>query len=852
MTDSEAQSSRDPIAEKYFGPSAKMGGPFALLGVTHETKSIEELSFALQRRLAQLQRHPMALTPEADEVRLSLHAAMAQLGDPKIHAECVKLWPPGEPHAVPVAWRKHLTIVTPALAVRARQVLGSSGGWNRRAKKRLAMMARANRISAFDLVRAVRPVGAGQASGGRRVPVAPNVWTLAGPTASGGRWLAIHLVLIAMLLLIMVQTTREILTVRVHSPIPAFDEIGDAKSSANPQVEPGVRQEIRHHAALEQEVRNTIRAAPNAPDRSSMRMARAVDTFLQNWTEAPFESRDRFVDLLVQYANIVKEEPWAMLPLLEKLSLARRIEQPILFTASSLLAKNLFDVVDVSDPQIADFLAVFPEISPSLGSSQFDFDASALAELVTLSRIVEKGDAAWWETWAVCVTSCESVERSERENAILNAMERLLRKSESSDWSKEARSLATRIMWRRGSVARTWLLDRFEDPLVLSGQMSELTRVLATDVSVPGVDLTMVLSPDADLDDRTELAAIYKRVWLSERSTPDVFHAAVLDAVQASLETSKSEPSADQILIMLYELVRANTAAEFLYRGEKDVASEILSDADMTSFAPRPNTVPDVLGSDWAVRLINASEESEVRRVLGEVGGRSLGRLAAEAVVEIAFRGPGRVVRERARQVLIARSDDPLVLLAVEGSIGDRPSASIMSFVVGLLSLTGGADMTPAMARSRLLLKASENVLSASSNQGVVGLQIAEMYALRAGQSDQNSLTLSLADLVDRWAILTSPSESSRVDSERIERRLGAMVAIGSSIGQTDASFHLAMTELIANTLMDTGQISRSWGKRTIRRMHDRWAETDSATLQMLASHQAEAEIWELLLEGAP
>lgn len=77
----EAQStaSADGCVAMFLGHAAAKGGPYALLGLTPEDRSDSMVLLQLQRQLGRITSHPLANSPEADELRLLLHAAAAEL-----------------------------------------------------------------------------------------------------------------------------------------------------------------------------------------------------------------------------------------------------------------------------------------------------------------------------------------------------------------------------------------------------------------------------------------------------------------------------------------------------------------------------------------------------------------------------------------------------------------------------------------------------------------------------------------------------------------------------------------------------------------------------------------------------
>lgn len=82
---------RSPVA-RFFGESAASGNPFDLLRVDPSRVTDAAIITALNERLKQLATHDHGDTPEADEVRLAMHAAAAQLLDPHVRQHMVVQW----------------------------------------------------------------------------------------------------------------------------------------------------------------------------------------------------------------------------------------------------------------------------------------------------------------------------------------------------------------------------------------------------------------------------------------------------------------------------------------------------------------------------------------------------------------------------------------------------------------------------------------------------------------------------------------------------------------------------------------------------------------------------------------
>ncbi|MCW5753584.1 MAG: hypothetical protein KIT24_02610 [Phycisphaeraceae bacterium] len=138
--------------ERFLGSQAGAGGPFALLGLEAGPCDDARILSQLQAQLDRVNSHVQAETPQADEVRLALHAAAAQLLDPVVRGHLVKRWggvrgAPVEVHRVPKP-RSAGDAPEGLLALEhdAMLVVGRSGGWNAKALRRLAILAHARGI----------------------------------------------------------------------------------------------------------------------------------------------------------------------------------------------------------------------------------------------------------------------------------------------------------------------------------------------------------------------------------------------------------------------------------------------------------------------------------------------------------------------------------------------------------------------------------------------------------------------------------------------------------------------------------------------------------------------------------
>jgi hypothetical protein len=155
------------------------------LGLPSEPESWQPqaISRALLARLARIDEHPQSRTPEADELRVALHVAAAQLRDPAVRSQLTEpaasvgagaeanaaddpLQAPGAlevgrsdlPAGVRVASALGSSVepvVDDEFRIAAEHVLASCGGWNAESKRRLGYLARSADVDAGRLQQAL-------------------------------------------------------------------------------------------------------------------------------------------------------------------------------------------------------------------------------------------------------------------------------------------------------------------------------------------------------------------------------------------------------------------------------------------------------------------------------------------------------------------------------------------------------------------------------------------------------------------------------------------------------------------------------------------------------------------------
>ncbi len=144
--------------ERFLGAEAAGGGPFAMLGISAQTPDSTSVVAALEARLNEVNAHAHSETPQADEVRLALHAAAAQLLDPVVRRHMVERW--GSSARAGTRARPVTMTSSEALALERDAILtlGMYGGWNRASLRRIAMLAHARGVPSNRVADAIRAI----------------------------------------------------------------------------------------------------------------------------------------------------------------------------------------------------------------------------------------------------------------------------------------------------------------------------------------------------------------------------------------------------------------------------------------------------------------------------------------------------------------------------------------------------------------------------------------------------------------------------------------------------------------------------------------------------------------------
>lgn len=837
----------DPLVVAFLGESAGVGGPFALLGLPHSVSDAAVVREAAWSRIARIDRHALRLTPEADQVRLAVHASAAQLSDPNLRAELARHWPAGAPEHTPAAWRTSLAVVSDALARQARQVVGASGGWNARAKRRLALIARTHRVSAVDLVRAVRPEGITHVRS--RLERVRSQADIPEVRLSGRFWPAVHVSLLVLLAAMVTLTTIELFPARDGQP--GIASTPQAPKPA-PTPVPGARAVIRHPDALEQELRNTALIPIEKTDEAWHRGERALDEFLSNWPEASSQGRERIAGLFRELLARPITQEGMKNPMVALLLEAATDSDPVRGAGAVGLVSTFRSDSGLSSG-VRDRLKAIPD--PAENADSLD---ARFVEALDARRPEDADDAPWWGRWSDALAAAGGASDTRRVEVRLLAFDALLRAESKAgpSWRATASVLAGGLEWRVGDSAPGWILNRLEDSSINPARLAVLTEVIATEVSAPGVDATMVLPRNPTPEDRAALAAAYRKTWLTGAAAPGPVAAAVIEALHSVLGFVPADSGPVEVAGGVERAAAANAAAALLYAGDEIAASELLAMSPPSPPRPAADPARDLLDDKWGARLLSAQPD-QVAGVLAEATGvTACTPLAAEAMLETALRGHNGEMRDQARAMIVARGGSTEVLLALEREAADRPS----SVLDQIISLVTGRDLPPTRddawaekARAVLLIAAAEQAV-AKPGEGIVLVEmlLAETAARRVGLSAQTPLATSTAREIERWIGLIDLAQADPLSAASVHARYFARLGLATGPIQLSAVRSRALVEAIAGALISRDALTRTEAERALAGLDTAWTNAPSAAHQKLGAEQAQAELWASLFGAVP
>ena len=874
---SDRKSTQSPIV-RFLGKDAGQGGPFALLGLTHAIGSDQEVTRAVQRRLRQIDCHQYRTTPDANEVRLAIHSAASQLRDPALREHLVRRWPEGTPIDLPKAWapKRAMPKLSPALMRRARMLVGSSGGWNPVARRRLAHLARVNRVGALEIIqalggrRAVTTQGSGSSSTIPRLPDAP---------ASGGSWIGAYAILgllaCTLIITIVLQPSRSTQDKRVTAS-PAQLE-GDSYEDQGIEQIPTTRDRLNHYTAIAHELDRLVARAATEPQAAIARFSVIYPRFVEQWTNFPHEALERAAVNIAEF--IVR---------LERAGVQSDRLTPLLASAGTapdreMIAAGVIDVTLASPSLSNESRSSLRTLRERISTSGSTPGERLLPSMINVAhdqaRAQQSDDTEWWQQWLAAVIHATGDDGRERDRLILDALTARLQDTDapSSQWLRVSKSFVRELSWRAGSVERFWLIAQFGDDLVSTARLAMLTEGLVSGSSAEGVDARMVLSADANDPQRERMRDAYQDAWFpvnTSRPTPGEEGNELLNELRISIARLDSSIEDDRAIEEILTLSARCTAAYFYMYGDKQLCSELLQNSPVlkdTGVSP----IDEILSADpeddaWAERVVNCDNGAQLRPLISELLTRdTLGINSAHALVYLATVKSDSDLRDVARLQLVRSRDQIGVLLALDHALKvDSVNSKLDELATMVLQETLPNRNDPAWfgAARRAVLAQLAEALANSQQTQLASLQ-AELAALLDMRLQLRGLSTSIDE--QRPDFLLGILNRSR----RLEMRLNQRMYTRSAAAFDDAEAYATVMRARSGSPMQRYLVELEYAMRLmeidiatkhpgvlsqlnmIEVEHEKRISGSDSVLQQIAHTQRSiAQLWTIDLErgGAP
>jgi hypothetical protein len=814
------------IIVKFLGEEAANPGPFALLGVPHEV-SEQQIRRALERRLAQIDQHPHRRTPDADEVRLAIHAAVSQLLDPDLLSELRAHYPPGNPNTTPQAWKaRGPKRVHDRITRSARTLIGMCGGWNSRSRKQLAHLARVHRVPATEIIRSL--TGADNTAITTSTNPTPRRRSIPLPNSTITTWVLVYAAFAIMIV---------ILAFQAYIPSKTLAPQDESLASSTPQIAPPQIQAradstpariITHHSALVHEITQAEKLVEVNPGSAVDRLTDLLPAFMEIWTTVPADDLELIAQSMRSIQSTAQSDP----------DNERALRDALMAHSASSEPQEIIAITALRDWfSTADDAVLF---SHMLSESARQLASESATD-----------DPAWWSSWVGAVRSIHIEDDAEQTSLILRALEQQLRADRSSSsWDRSASIFVRTLSWRPGSVERSWLLGMFTDPSVRSERLSPLTEAITTDSAASGILVTMSLSPDATMQDRMALADRYRDAWASNPDDP--FLDRLNDSLISAISLTAPDADPDRAIVRFAELARLNAACVLLDRGESSHAADVF-ESDLRPERTEANSSSLGLEQDQeddrlALSLINGNSENSELTVLYEIETNPrIGLNTAHAIVQIALTGSGRGSREYAERLIVLNANKLPILLAIDRILIVNRTTSrlqqIIDQIVDVPVLRPGPDWD--RAAHRALMLAISSATQGSDDPASVGYDelITAFYAPRLTTQSSTANEAIPSALIHQLGARALKAQS-RDRVVRVLQRHSIRRVRADSIAQKFVADQWAVVEL--QSLVLVGQLpgTESRVEQVLDELRARCDQSTSVQSQITQLERAQTQLW--------
>ncbi len=714
-------SAHDP-GETFFGVSVGTD-PFQLLGLPRKAASETEVLQALGARMSAIAGHPRSQTPEANEIRLALHAAAAQLLDPKLQELLLQrsgqssqpqepppqTVEPARPEATNHVPMESAEPYVHPLTHDVLLVVAANGGWNAAAMRRLAMLAHARGIASQEIPSVITKVLANPISQPAPQPVADpipvaedegavRIGSVAATRLAGSArrsslgvraapWVIGAATLVSLVLVWVRMTSAPTNTpdAAEDNTVPSAQDIRSTTRTQDP-----ARTEL---APAEMTARDGARQITQLANRREgfgeteiEQFRRAYLVVARDWTEIGRDQigavHDSILELL--YSNASKQS--------ESLAILAAIGEPMRsfpgdpegFRAWVLSVATMSRLsMERNLPTSLDS-AIIGRLTGALGEvvqgTDYSFEGAVLQTLGTSSQRLASQNASdrLWRVWLEQLGAVAAPGEAAYDDAVLNAIERVMLlgadPSQSRPVFQSIETLASALRLEPGSAVAERLVLWLSDDRVTISDIGAVMRPLVSRSRTEGIDESLVLSSAAGETDRMALRSRIEEVLLGRDSGTSEAVESWMDIADQQLVRENGRRPVDMVARAVV-MSRLSAAARATLWGDRKQADSTLAnltdDIEKLVGGIESDPVAFLGGSnadEWARKYIDARQNIPIRQaLLGELARnkRALGPVAAEVIVRDAFLGTPATVRAQAREVVRLYADSPAILNGV-------------------------------------------------------------------------------------------------------------------------------------------------------------------------------------------
>lgn len=623
---------------RYLGDVDRRTGPFGLLGLPVGPVTPADVERALQLRLDRVNRHAHARSPEADEVRLALHVAAAQLRDPQVRSELLQRYTNPGSASAPSS--------DPVFEDVALRVLVHSGGWNARAKRRLAAMAHVHGLDEAALEGTLRSLATRNRSAPHARGSSPGRSSAARPTDAVARQgrrkrsyvaaipaVAQRWILGALMILLVISTILMAIRVaglwRSHAGVDDVarqpeivpDDIGtefdptqaaprdpiqdpaDPTATESPDEPAEVQPEpMRTPEEIAAAIHEAIRVVPDDPESAIVLFRAAVEDVSESWSTLDEsmmlalhgdivhlthavaarlpDGTGRIVDLMAAGDGAFNEaDRWP-----DPIALRRAVWTSGMLNRLRRQRSLPWRLVE----GLEDRLEAHYPFGQAPGEDGFSPGAGAALDLLG-ARIIPQSAArldaeqvgATWEAWVECALALPGTDEDDAQARFLSMIEATLVTGADPALHQPTRRvlllLLPQVDWSRADLAGLTLLRWFDRSDISLTDLVEVTSWLSRETAV---DADMVVAVDLDPDERFALRNRYADLYglkaiSRDEDTTDLWVREARDL----LEPADATVSPSDLLRRTVGMAFLNLAANHIYRHEDALAMDAMAKA---------------------------------------------------------------------------------------------------------------------------------------------------------------------------------------------------------------------------------------------------------------------------------